>query len=31
MARWANPSGDEKAAEILSVVFQPEWIGDYAV
>lgn len=31
VARWLSPSGDEKAAEILAVVFQPESSGDYAM
>ncbi len=30
-ARWVSPSGDEKAAEILAVLFQPESNGDYAM
>lgn len=29
-ARWRTPSGDEKAAEILGILFQPESSGDYA-
>jgi regulator of nucleoside diphosphate kinase len=28
-ARWSIPAGDEKAAEILAVLFQPESSGDY--
>jgi regulator of nucleoside diphosphate kinase len=31
VARWRNPSGDEKAAEIVAVLFQPESSGDYAM
>ncbi len=29
-ARWRTPSGEEKAAEILGILFQPESSGDYA-
>lgn len=29
-ARWATPAGEEKAAEILALLFQPESSGDYA-
>ena len=29
VARWATPGGDERAAEILAVPFQPESRGDY--
>lgn len=29
VARWCTPSGDENAAEILGIVFQPESSGDY--
>lgn len=29
VARWASPAGDEMAAEILAVLFQPEASGDY--
>ena len=31
VARWSTPAGDEKAAEILAVLFQPESSGDYAM
>ena len=31
VARWFSPSGDEKAAEILAVLFQPESNGDYTM
>lgn len=31
VARWRTPSGDEKAAEILAILFQPESSGDYAM
>ena len=31
MARWSTPSGDEKTAEILAILFQPESSGDYAM
>lgn len=30
-ARWTGPAGDEKAAEILAILFQPESSGDYAM
>lgn len=30
VARWSTPAGDEKAAEILAILFQPESSGDYA-
>lgn len=30
VARWSTPGGDEKAAEILAILFQPESSGDYA-
>lgn len=30
VARWRTPSGDEKAAAILAILFQPEASGDYA-
>lgn len=30
VARWFTPAGDERAAEILAVLFQPEASGDYA-
>ena len=29
VARWASPTGDEMAAEILAILFQPEASGDY--
>ncbi len=29
VARWQTPGGEESAAEILSIVFQPEASGDY--
>lgn len=29
MARWSTPAGDERAAEILAVTYQPEASGDY--
>lgn len=28
-ARWSTPAGDEKSAEILAILFQPESSGDY--
>lgn len=31
IARWSTPAGDEKAAEILAILFQPESSGDYAM
>jgi regulator of nucleoside diphosphate kinase len=31
VARWATPAGEEKAAEILAILFQPESSGDYAM
>lgn len=31
VARWVGPSGDEQAAEIMAVLFQPESSGDYAM
>jgi regulator of nucleoside diphosphate kinase len=31
VARWVGPSGDEKAVEIVAVLFQPESSGDYAM
>lgn len=30
VARWFTPAGDEKSAEILAILFQPESSGDYA-
>lgn len=31
VACWSGPSGHEKAAEVLAVLFQPESNGDYAL
>ena len=31
VARWSTPMGDECAAEIAAIVFQPEASGDYAM
>jgi regulator of nucleoside diphosphate kinase len=31
VARWIGPSGHEKAAEIVAILFQPESSGDYAM
>lgn len=31
VARWSTPSGDEKSAEVLAVLYQPESSGDYAM
>jgi regulator of nucleoside diphosphate kinase len=31
VARWSTPAGDESAAEILAILFQPESIGDYSM
>jgi regulator of nucleoside diphosphate kinase len=30
IARWTTPTGDEKAAEIVRILFQPEASGDYS-
>ena len=30
VARWRTPAGEERAAEILALLFQPEASGDYA-
>jgi regulator of nucleoside diphosphate kinase len=29
IARWQTPSGEEKAAEVAAILFQPEATGDY--
>jgi regulator of nucleoside diphosphate kinase len=31
VARWATPAGDQKAAEIVAILFQPEASGDYTI
>ena len=31
VARWVTPAGDEKTAEILAILFQPESSGDYSM
>ena len=31
MARWSSPTGDQRAAEILAILFQPESSGDYSM
>ena len=31
VGRWLTPTGDQKAAEILAILFQPESSGDYAM
>lgn len=31
IARWQTPSGEEGAAEVVSILFQPEASGDYAL
>jgi regulator of nucleoside diphosphate kinase len=31
VARWSTPKGEEMAAEILAIHFQPESSGDYAM
>ena len=31
LARWSTPAGEERAAEILAILFQPEASGDYAM
>ena len=30
VARWRTPAGEERAAEILTLLYQPEASGDYA-
>lgn len=29
IARWPTPGGDERSAEIVAILFQPESTGDY--
>ena len=31
IARWLTPAGEEKAAEVVAIIFQPEASGDYAM
>lgn len=31
IARWRTPSGDEGAAEVVALLFQPEASGDYTM
>lgn len=31
VARWATPAGEEKSAEIVAVLFQPEASGDFTM
>jgi regulator of nucleoside diphosphate kinase len=31
IARWSTPAGDDMAAEILAILFQPESSGDYTM
>jgi regulator of nucleoside diphosphate kinase len=31
VARWCTPAGQERAAEVLAVLFQPEASGDYVM
>ena len=31
VARWSIPAGDQRAAEVLAILFQPEASGDYAM
>jgi regulator of nucleoside diphosphate kinase len=31
VARWLTPAGEERAAEILSILFEPESSGDYTM
>lgn len=31
VAHWPTPAGDERAAEILAILFQPEASGDYSM
>ncbi|WP_353091437.1 GreA/GreB family elongation factor [Methylibium sp.] len=30
VARWSTPAGEERSAEVLAILFQPEASGDYA-
>ena len=31
VARWSTPAGEERAAAVLAILFQPEASGDYAM
>lgn len=31
IAQWSTPSGDQRGAEILAILFQPESSGDYSM
>jgi regulator of nucleoside diphosphate kinase len=31
VARWSTPSGGERAAEVLAILFQPEASGNYSM
>jgi regulator of nucleoside diphosphate kinase len=31
LARWSTPAGDERVAEIVAILFQPEASGDYTI
>lgn len=31
VARWSTPSGSERTAEVLAILFQPEASGDYSM
>jgi regulator of nucleoside diphosphate kinase len=31
VARWSTPTGDERQAEIIAILFQPEASGDYSM
>jgi regulator of nucleoside diphosphate kinase len=31
LARWSTPAGEERAAEVLAILFQPEASGDYSM
>jgi hypothetical protein len=31
VSRWSTPSGGERAAEVLAILFQPEASGDYSM
>jgi regulator of nucleoside diphosphate kinase len=31
VAHWSTPTGDERAAEVVAILFQPEASGDYTM
>lgn len=31
IARWSTPTGDQRAAEVLAILFQPESSGNYSM